>query len=379
MLNIKKYLPFIILLAGLLFFFIFSALKSDPVATELKKEATTVTVLPLIKQTKHSYVFSTGTVESESEISLLAEVKGKIVYIAPALYSGKKFRKGDLLFRIDPEEYNLILETIKATYETQVVAYQKELEEVKIAKIQWEKYRSKYSENEPSSLTLREPQLNQAKANLRSAKASVETAQLNVDRTEIRVPFNCFVKLRSVDFGQYVQVGQKLITIFSTNNARIYLHFQEKYLSIVNSETEQAIITSPITGNKWSGKVAAIGTNLNSQNRMFQITVEVPNPYDLTFHKSELINGSFVNVSIKGKSFQNVYDIPRDFIRDNNIVYVENNGELNMRNVNIAHFNKNTAIVIDGIEPEDRLITSGLLNAAEGMRLKVEDLDEASN
>jgi len=379
MLLIKKYLLVIInyislfiILVGILLFILFSALKSDPVAVEVKSEITNVTVSPLLKRTVFANLYGTGTVESESEISLLAEVKGKVVYIALDLYSGKQFKKGDLLYQLDPEEYNLQLETSNATYETQIVAYQKEQEEAKIAKLQWEKYKSKHIDEKPSSLTLREPQLKQAKANLKSAEASVKTAQLNVKRTEIRAPFNCFIKSRSADLGQYLQVGQKLATIFSTNNAIIYLHFQEKYLSMINSETARATITSSISGNIWNGNVAAIGTNLNAQNRMFQITVEVPRPYDLSMHNSELINGSFVNVSIEGKSFENVYVIPRDFIRDESMVYVENKGKLFMRTVDAAHFNKNTAILTAGFNPNDQLITSALLNAVEGMNLEVE-------
>ncbi len=53
-------------------------------------------------------------------------------------------------------------------------------------------------------------------------------------------------------------------------------------------------------------------------------------------------------------------------------MYIENKGQLYLRTVNVAHFNKNSAIVTTGFKPNDKLITSALLNAVEGMNLMVE-------
>ncbi|MGB5663647.1 MAG: efflux transporter periplasmic adaptor subunit, partial [Eudoraea sp.] len=73
-------------------------------------------VAPLVRfvvadpQTRQLSVRTHGTVVPRTESELVPEVDGRIIEMSPALVSGGFFSKGDVLFRIDPLDYEVNLE-----------------------------------------------------------------------------------------------------------------------------------------------------------------------------------------------------------------------------------------------------------------------------
>jgi len=66
-----------------------------------------------------------GEVQPRTEINLVPQVSGKITYMSPKFIEGGKFKKGDLLIRIDPREFELRLIQARANVaqnETAVIA-----------------------------------------------------------------------------------------------------------------------------------------------------------------------------------------------------------------------------------------------------------------
>ena len=55
-----------------------------------------------------------GTVSPRSENELIPEVSGSIVFMSPSLVSGGFFKKDDLLFSIEPLDYEVALEQSSA-------------------------------------------------------------------------------------------------------------------------------------------------------------------------------------------------------------------------------------------------------------------------
>ena len=55
--------------------------------------------------------------------------------------------------------------------------------------------------------------LSEASALLNAAKAGLERIRVDMDRTEIRAPFDGFVDQRFVELGDYMKVGEPIVTI----------------------------------------------------------------------------------------------------------------------------------------------------------------------
>ena len=64
--------------------------------------------------------------------------------------------------------------------------------------------------------------------------------------------------------------------------------------------------------------------------------------------------------------------IPRSALRENNIVWVvENGGRLKFRSVAVARLGTDQAILHSGLEDGDMIVTSGLKAVTDGMQVRI--------
>ncbi|MCK4585855.1 MAG: biotin/lipoyl-binding protein, partial [Gammaproteobacteria bacterium] len=110
----KLLLPVIIVFVGVAIAWLLLA--NSPKA---QREAT-VSQPPLVKfieaqpQDVRIPVFTQGTVKPRTSINLSAEVKGRIVEVSSMFSNGSFFKKGDLLLRINPSDYQLAITKAEA-------------------------------------------------------------------------------------------------------------------------------------------------------------------------------------------------------------------------------------------------------------------------
>ena len=119
-----------------------------------------------------------GTVLPRTESELVPEVSGRIVELSPAMVSGGFFRAGEVLFQIDPVDYELALEQARAD----LASARSELENAERGHRRQQNLARKQSTSE----SLRDDALNRlrvAEAGLRRAEAALRRAQRDLDRT----------------------------------------------------------------------------------------------------------------------------------------------------------------------------------------------------
>ena len=81
----------------------------------------------------------------------------------------------------------------------------------------------------------------------------------------------------------------------------------------------------------------------------------------------------FVNASIEGKSFNNIYVVPREKVRDGEVWVLNNEGILSKREVELLRYEKEKALIPDGFEKGDKILLTRLDVLIEGMKLEKKD------
>ena len=82
---------------------------------------------------------------------------------------------------------------------------------------------------------------------------------------------------------------------------------------------------------------------------------------------SNFIFDGFLNVDIPGKKVKNAFSIPRKSIYNEKYVYRIKNGKLDFVELETARKEKNSFLVIGGVENGDTLVTEVLQGVSEGM------------
>lgn len=390
-LAVKILIPILIIAVSAFVMIALFKSRSEPRKEERNHPGVLVDVMIALRTDIPAMVQASGTAAASEEVSVIPQVSGRVVTIAPILKAGGFFSNGDLLFAIEDTDYRLALERAqavkaKAEYELATIESQAEL-----ARKEWEII-SRNSQDPPNPLVLYEPQLRSARAAHSSALASVEQARLDLSRTEIRAPFNGRVKSEDIAPGQYVRAGTSVAVLAATDTAEIIVPLpldDLQWITLPRSGKDQpgspADIRLSIGGAsyQWTGHIIRTTGEVEARSRMIQIVVEVRDPYGLSGRKDDgrppLASGSFVDVTLKGIILKAVYTLPRSALRDNDTVWImDKDSRLQIRKIVPLRREKDDILIREGLLDGDRIVLTNISGAADGLILKTMNNDQLS-
>ena len=211
-------LPVVVIAAGVAVFRGLLNSKPAPVTRAANTRGTLVTLLDAVPSQQSVAVRAQGSVIPSRELSVVAQVSGKIVWQNPALVLGGRMKKGSRLIRIDPRDYSLAAKQRAANVNAAELQLEVERSRQRIAADEWKIIgEDKNATDEGRALALRQPQLKSAEASLSAAESSLSTAQLALTRTTLKVPFDCIVTQESVELDQVNAPGRALATLVATD------------------------------------------------------------------------------------------------------------------------------------------------------------------
>lgn len=344
-----------------------------------EKKATLVEIEVAEKVNRDYVINSQGNVSAQVETSLVSEVSGTITFVSEKFASGATFVADEVLLKIDATDYEVAVKQAKAMLAGAKAKLAQEQARSAQAKKDWQAL-SKNSE--PSDLVLRKPFLAEAEANVKSAESDLERAETKLRRTVIRAPYAGLVKEKITDFGQYVTVGTRLGTVFSTEKAEVRLPINAGDVPFLDNEALRAgslpIELEVSYGKKtesWKGVIKRQEGTIDQQSRVHYVIAEINDPYLRNRapedQRQSLKVGSFVKAKIRASTLENVVAIPRKLILDDNAIFVVNDEfKLESRQLNIVTTDKSHAYVNVGLDTGDRIMLTRVPGAVDGMAVK---------
>jgi multidrug efflux system membrane fusion protein len=118
--------------------------------------------------------------------------------------------------------------------------------------------------------------LSEARALLNAAKAGLESIRVDMDRTEIRAPFDGFVDQRFVELGDYMKVGEPIVTILDLSTIVVAGDVSEHNVSKIKPGLSGRAVL--VDKRELEGKITYVARSSNASTRTFRVELEVPNP-----------------------------------------------------------------------------------------------------
>jgi RND family efflux transporter MFP subunit len=325
-----------------------------------------VSVISVQPQAQQIYVSTQGTVMPSREISLVAEVSGRVVSASEHFVNGGFFNEKDTMITLDSRDYEYRLAEAVA----QVAGAERELAlekgQARQAKREWRDLGSE----EANALSLRIPQVKAAEAQLLSAIAQRNQAQLNVERASIRAPFRGRVQTTNANVGQYVTAGTVIASIYDDALAEVRLPLTDKQLALIGlplgvtlpeNQKKAVTLSATLAGKtyQWPAKITRTEASVDATTRLYFAVAEIPEPFDTHRYQAPLITGLFVEAKVSGITFTDVVSIPESAILKNRFVYiVDNNNRLQQRDIHILANHKNAVWITGDIKKDEKLVIS---------------------
>jgi RND family efflux transporter MFP subunit len=352
------------------------AQRSKPV-----RQARLVEVVDVVPQASRLTIEAWGTVLAARQVTLQSQVAGEVKHTSAAFEPGAQVAAGELLLQIDPADYQLAIRQRRADL-TKAKA-ELALEEGK-GKVAEQEFELLSQETEPSReqrrLMLREPQRETARADVATAEAALAAAELNLARTRVKAPFNALVMERQVNIGTRVGSGANLATLVDTDTFWVELALPAaslRWLKLpaeAEAGSEVRLYQEQIwgEGRYREGRIIRMRGDLDQKGRMARLLVAISDPLGLADEDLPvLLLGAFVRAEITGRELQDVLSLDRAWVRDNNTLWVmDRDDKLAIRRPPLIYSGITEVYVGDGLEAGDRIITSELAVAVEGMPLR---------
>ncbi|MFC1701854.1 efflux RND transporter periplasmic adaptor subunit [Pseudomonadota bacterium] len=334
-------------------------------------------------------VNSQGTVRPRTETTLVSEVSGKIVSVAPEFVAGGFFHKGEVLLQIDPSDYEAGLKRAEAALASRKAKLADETARSEQALKDWI---NMGKQGQPSDLGLRKPQMADAEANVSAAEADVQKARRDLERTRITVPYDGLVRQKVVDIGQYVTPGTRLGVTFAIDTAEVRLPLSNDDLHYLDLPSETEVENEnksfpPVTlstenaggMNRWQARIIRTEGVVDEVSRVIYAVAQVVDPYAVLgqSHQQELKIGTFVNAEIQGLPANNVVVLPRYVLRaDHTILTANADNELEILPVTVLRAEPKKVYLSQGIEGGTKVVITTLDAPVPGTKLAIRGLEE---
>ncbi len=346
--------------------FLMVMLRPEPPTRDVPDLAVLVDVVVLERSPAEILVRSQGTVRPRTETTLSAEVSGAIIEVSANFVAGGVFDADEVLLRIDPTDYLAAVEQFDA------LVKQRQIEYDGAARLRTQGFRA-------------EAEFAAAEAALAAARSDLKRARRNLERTEIRVPYAGIVRSKDADIGQFVNPGTRLGVTFATDYAEVRLPLTDQDLAFVDlpEARDLASGSAPVGSSvvlsalregvrrEWASRIVRSESVVDESSRVSYAVVRVDDPYAFESDRTPLPVGTFVVAGIEGRSPGELIRVPRSVVRgSNNLVFVDDDNRLRIREVDIFRFDARYAYLRDMALEGERVVLTSLENPINGMRVR---------
>lgn len=313
---------------------------------------------------------STGRVEAQYSIDVIARVSGFL--LKKYFKEGDFVKKGQLLFQIDPREYQLSVNNSRAAVNQYQALYTN-------AQQEWHRANALVKEDlisrsdVDSSLAAR----NQNRALLDSANQQLELAKVNLSYTSIRSPIDGRIGKVNITEGNYVTATSgSLVNVASVSP--VYVSFSLKGDDFVkllkaSDKFKDVEVKVQFGDGSWYDKVGTVNfvdNKIDKDSGSVQMRATFDN------EKGWLVPGAYMKVKLTAPKTVEFMTVPQACAKGDAMsgyyVWAVQDNKAVRKDIKVSDDINNNWIVEDGLKKSDIIVVSGIQNvAAEGQKLKV--------
>lgn len=309
--------------------------------------ATPVTVMTMVHAPFKHIIDVRGTIDSRSSIDILPKASGQIEKLLVS--NGQAVVRGQLIVELDAEITRKAIEEVKT--------------QLSFASTMYEKQKRIYEQKAGSEI-----QYLQAKSTKESLEQRLASLEEQMVLYRIKAPTTGYVDNLTAKEGEIAIPGIRLLTIVNTSDMRVVADLAEPYIATVKAGAPITIILTEIS-DTIQAKVSLVSRVVNPTNRTFRVETILPRVPPL------LKPFTTCSVRINDQTIESALSVPIESVmRENSSEYVyivDDEGTVNRVHVSTGLTSGSHIQITDGLKGGEKVITRGMLEVAEGQRVRV--------
>jgi len=321
------------------------------------------------------YLEATGNTSPIKSVDLVARVQGFLKSIE--YQDGSFVKEGTLLFTIEPDTYKLKLEQAQAAEAgAQASVKQTEADFKRQSELVTRQAVSQASLDNSTSAR------DNAQANLQQAQVNTRIAEVNYGYTRVTAPFDGIVSAHLASVGELVGVASptQLASIVASDPIYVNFNVNEQDVLRIRAEAMRRGMTPsdlkqiPVEvglqtedGYPHQGKLDYAAPSVNQSTGTLAVRGIVPNSDRV------LLPGYFVRVRVPVDKEQNALLVPDTALGSDQggryLLVVNGDNVVEQRKVRAGPLDAGLRMIENGLNPDDRVVTAGLLRVIPGQKV----------
>lgn len=227
-------------------------------------------------------------------------------------------------------------------------------------------------------------QLEADAADLKNKRAQAAAQAALVAKKTLRAPFAGRLGITTVNPGQYLNTGDKVVTLQAVDPIYVDFKLPQQQLASIAAGQAVNLTTDAFAGVKFTGKITAIDPRVDPGTRNFQAEATVPNA------DRKLVPGMFARVSVIAGDVNHYVTLPQSSITYNPYgatVFLARKKPggtdkdliAQQSFVSLGPTRGDQVAVLKGVNEGDMVVTSGQLKLVNGSPLIVDNSVEPRN
>ena len=323
-----------------------------------------VPVTPVVKRTIPLYLDYSARTESIRNIALQAKVTGYILQQAAA--DGADVKQGELLYKIDPRDFQAALDQVKAQAQRDSAS----LDYARLSLTRGNEL-TKTGFLSKDTFDQRTSAVQQGEAAIAADQAAIRSAELNLSYAEIRAPFAGRIGRNQAPAGTLVNAGgTALNTLVQLNPIYVTFNPSETDLAAIQKAKAAGKVGADIfvpgeTQPNHKGELTFLDNNVDHATGTITARATIAND-DLA-----LLPGQYVRVRIAVSEQPDALLVPQTALGSSQLgkyVYVVGEGsKVDMRLVELGATEGDLISVTKGVGEHDQIISGNLQKIFPGM------------
>jgi multidrug resistance efflux pump len=192
-------------------------------------------------------------------VGIAPRVSGPIIHVA--VHDNQEVQKGDLLFEIDPTDFQAQLDVANGQVQNDEASLKQQQQNL-------DRQTNLYKNHVTAQQDFQNAQdgFAAAQAQLISAKANFELAKLNLAYTKVFAPVDGYVTNMNTSDGTYVTAGKQLMALVDTGSFWIAAYFKETQLPHISLGQKANLTIMGYNNQPFQGIVRSVGWGIYVQD-----------------------------------------------------------------------------------------------------------------
>lgn len=367
---ISSIIGVLILAAAVHFSGVLKGSKKQPKQKNQSK-VTNVIYGPVTLKNSAVAIRSNGTLNAKSQIDIVSRTQGIFMNGDKPFRSGVSFSEGDVMVSIDNAEYLAGLRASRAQLLQSITSILGDLKfDYSDSFDKWNNYVQDFDVNR-SLNKLPETSSDREKAFINGK--DIVTQYFNIKAQEvqssyytIRAPFSGILLDNTVNKGSMINAGQKLGTFMDPSVYELELKVNPSELKMI-SVGKSVTLTDGGNTKEWKAKIARINKIIDPQSQSAIAIAEV--------RGRDLRSGMYMQADITTVKLENVAEVDRSLLIDEQFVYLVEDSILRKKTVEVKHIADKT-VFVSGLPDGSWMVQKAVPGAFDGMKVNPINLSE---